>query len=103
MYIFNILLNTNAAPMNKVIEYIKTKKLTVLIILGLLIEICFLAFSILQGSGRNIELYIAVYAISFALFFMAYLLLKNVRSYENDSGKPFAGMLFNDKLVRGRS
>lgn len=47
------------------------KVINKLLVTALALEICYAAFSIFQGDGQNIQLYIIIYAISFLIFFLA--------------------------------
>ncbi len=79
---------------------------TPLIICGLLIEISFLLFAVLEND-RNISLYIATYFVTFILFFFAYFLLikKSVVDSDEKSKQNLAvliivaGMIFRLTLI----
>ncbi len=52
-------------------------KATIFLGIAVLIELAFLSFTVFQGSGKNIILYMSVYAFTFILFMIAYFIIRN--------------------------
>ncbi len=55
----------------------KTNFASLFLIIGIIIELLFLAFAVLQNSEPSIVLYMVIYASVFILFLISYFLIKN--------------------------
>ncbi len=66
--------------MKEIKSLVKNNSLSSTILLGIILELCYLSFVIFQGEGENIALYMVIYSLAFVFFFIAYLILSKKQS-----------------------